>query len=164
MDDQNLMWVRTPVTLGMRTGLAETVWSIAVMDPGLVSEGFLIYPTNSLFFPLYILLWEFPSNQATQGGISLILPRFLCIIILLYSLMRYLKDQWFSLWCQTRISLSSRTKSSSVEHSLDMSSLVISAPTVYFYTYYNLVGIWDGLLFVVRRTSPTSRLLSCHKT
>ena len=52
-----------------------------------------------------------------------------------------LKEQWFNLWCQTRISLSPRPKRSLVDHSLAMYSLIISAPTAYLSTFSKLVGI-----------------------
>ena len=79
MDDQNLMWVRTPVTLGMIPGWAETIWSIEVMAPDLVSEGFLIEPLECLPLVLHELLWDFKNIQDKQGGIFLILLRFLGI-------------------------------------------------------------------------------------
>ena len=85
------------------------------------------------------------------------------IIPLLDSLLRYLKEQWSSLWCQTRSSISSCPKRSSVEHSLAISSLVSLAPTVYLSNYYKLVWIWDGLSVRVMRSSPASRLLSWPK-
>ena len=46
----------------------ETFWSIEVMAPGLVSEGFLIDPLECFPLVLYGLLWDFPNMQATQGG------------------------------------------------------------------------------------------------
>ena len=39
-----------------------------------------------------------------------------------------------------------------------MSSLIISAPTISLPNSSNLVGSWDVLLVIVRRSSPTSRL------
>ena len=100
-----------------------------------------------------------PNIQATQGGIFLILLIFLGIIPILGSLMREFKDQWFSMWCQTRSSLSSRHRRSSVEHRLAMSSLVSSDPITYFSTSSRLVGILDGLLVGVRNYSTAYRLL-----
>ena len=41
-----------------------------------------------------------------------------------------------------------------------MSSLLNLDPSAYFPTSSNLVGIWDGLSVGVRRSYPTSRLLS----
>ena len=61
---------------------------------------------------------------------------------------------------KNRISLLSRTKRSSVDHSLAMSSLVSSAPTTYFFISSRLLGGWDGLLVVVRRYYPASRFFS----
>ena len=106
----------------MIPGWTETIWSIEVMASGLVSEAFLVNLLECLPLVLHRLLWEFPNLQATQGGSFLISLSFHGIIPLLDSLMRYLKEKLFSLWFQTRISLSSRTRISSVEHSLDMSS------------------------------------------
>ena len=132
MATQNLAWVRVPVTWVIVPGWIDTTWSIEVMDPGLLSEEFLIDPLESLPLVLYGLLWDFPNIQATQGRSFMILMSFLDIIPLSYSLMRDLKEQWFSLWCQSRISLSSRPRRSSVDHSLSMSPLVISAHILYF--------------------------------
>ena len=100
----------------------------------MLSEGFLIDPPESLPLLLHGLLWVFTNIYETQGGSFLTLLNFLGIIPLFDSLKRYLKDQWFRLWCQTRISISSRTKGSSVDHSLAMYFLVSSAPTVSFST------------------------------
>ena len=111
------------------------------MEPGLVSKGFLIDPSKCLPLVLHGLLWEFPNKQVTQGGIFLILMIFLVITPLLDSLTRDFKEQWFSMWCQTRSFLSSRAKRSSVDHRLDMSSLLILDPITYFTTSFKLVGI-----------------------
>ena len=54
---QNLVRVRSPVTWVMITGWAETIWSIEVMDPVLVSEGFLIDPLECLPLVIHGLLW-----------------------------------------------------------------------------------------------------------
>ena len=75
------------------------------MDPGLVSEGFLIDTLECLPLVLHGLLWYFPNNQATKGGGVMILLIFLGIITLLDSTTMDLKEQWFILWCQTRSSL-----------------------------------------------------------
>ena len=68
MAAQNIAWVRAPVNWGMRPGWEDTIWSIEVMAPGLVSEEFLIDPLDC--FPLVLRgqLWDFPNIQATQGG------------------------------------------------------------------------------------------------
>ena len=129
------------------------------MDPGLVSEGFLIDPPEHLPLVLNGLLWEFPNKHATQGGSFLIFLSFLGIIPLLDSLRRDLKDKWFRLWCQTRTSLLSRHKRSSVDHRLSTSSLVSSDPTASLSTSSKLVGIWYGLSVRVRRSSLASRIL-----
>ena len=126
------------------------------MALGLVSEGLLVDPPESFPFLLHGLLWHFPNKQATQGRGFLISMRFLGIAPLLDSLRRYLKEQWFSLWFQTRRSLSSRPKGSLVSHVLTMSSLVRLSPTTYLPTSSNLVGIWDGISVGVRRCSPDS--------
>ena len=59
--------------------------------------------------------------------------------------------------------LSSRPRRSSVDHILAISYLVSSAPIAYLYTSSRLVGILDGLLVRIKRSSPTSRLLSWPK-
>ena len=59
---------RAPVTSVMIPGYAETIWSIEVMDPVLVSEGFLIDPPECLTLVLHGLLWVLSNRQATQGG------------------------------------------------------------------------------------------------
>ena len=97
--------VRAPVTLGMIPGWADTIFSIEVMSPGLVSEGFLIDSPGCLSLVIHGLLWDFQNRQATQGGGVLIFLRFLGIIPLLDNLRRYLKEKLFSMWCQTRSSL-----------------------------------------------------------
>ena len=61
------------------------------------------------------------------------------------------------------IYLSSHPKRPLVDHSLSMSSLVRSNPTISFPTSYKLVGVWDGLLVIVRRSSTASRLWSWTK-
>ena len=104
MAAQNLAWVRAPVTWGMIPGWVETLWSIEVMDPGLVSEGFLIDPLECLPLIPHGLMWDFTNMQTGQGENFLILLSFLGITPLLYIMKRDLKDQWFSLWCQTRAS------------------------------------------------------------
>ena len=50
MAAHNLQWVRSPVTCGIRPGWVDTIFSIEVMAPGLVSEGFLIDPLECLPF------------------------------------------------------------------------------------------------------------------
>ena len=50
---QNLAWVRAPVTLGMSPVWADTIWSMEVMSPGLVFEGFLIDPLEYLTLILH---------------------------------------------------------------------------------------------------------------
>ena len=129
------------------------------MELGLVSKDSLIDLLDYLPLVLHGLLWDFPNKQATKGGSFLVLLSFLGIISLLDSMRRNLKEHWFILWCQTRISLSSHLKRSSVA----MSSLVRSAPTASLYISSKLVGIWDGLSVGVRRSSTASRLLSLPK-
>ena len=96
-------------------------------------------------------------------GVGYYFAGLLGIILLLDNLKRDLNEQWFSQSFKTRISLLYHPKSSSVEHILDMSSLVIFSPTASFSTFSKLVGIWDGILFVVRSSSLASRLLSRPK-
>ena len=129
----------------------------------MVSEGFLIDPPECFPFFLHGILWDFPNNQATEGGSFLISLRLLVITPLLDSLRRYLKEQWFSLWCQIRIYLYSHIKSSSVENILDMYSLIRLAPITSFSTSSKLVGIWNGLSVGVRRSYPASRISSWPK-
>ena len=147
----------------MRPGWEYTIWSIAVIDPGLVSEGFLIDLPERLTLVLHGLLWDLPNSQETQGGSFLTFLSLLGIIPLLDNLRRYLKEQWFSLCCQTRIYLYSCPKMPLVDHILAMSYLMISYPTVSFTTSSKLVGIWDGFLVEFRRSSPASRISSWHK-
>ena len=120
-------------------------------------------PPERLPLVLHGLLWEFPNRKATQGGSFITLLILLCIIPLLYNLRRDLKDQWFVLWCQTRISLLSHPKSSSIDHGLAMSSFVISDPTTSLSNPSNFVGSWDGILVRVKRSSPDSNPLTCPK-
>ena len=133
------------------------------MAPGMISNDFLINPPERLPLVLHGLLLGFPNIQATQEGSFLNFLSFLGIILLLDIMIRDLKEQRFSLWCQTRIALSSCPKSSSVDHRLAMSFLVSSAPTAYFSTSSKLLGIYYGLLVRVRRSSPASRLSSWPK-
>ena len=42
--EQSLAWVRATVTWVMSPGWEETIWSIEVIAPGMVSEDFLINP------------------------------------------------------------------------------------------------------------------------
>ena len=88
------------------------------------------------------------SRQHKEGGFMILLI-FLGIIPLLYNTNMDFKVQYFSLWCQNRIYPSSRTKTSSVDHSLSMSFLVILVPTTCLYTSSRWVRIWYGLLVVV---------------
>ena len=133
------------------------------MAPGLVYESFLIdLPENFLLF-LHDIFWYFPNRQATQGQSFLTLLRFLGIIPLLDNLRRDLKEQWFSLWFQTRISLLFHPKRSVVDHRLAIYSLISLSSTASFPNSSKLVVIWDGLLVEVRRSSPTSRLRSWPK-
>ena len=53
---------------GVSSGWVETLWSIEVMAPGLVSKGFLVDPPERLPLVFHGLLWEFSNRQATQGG------------------------------------------------------------------------------------------------
>ena len=134
-DAQNITWVRAPVNWEMNPGWAETIWSIEVMDPGLVC------------LPLVLrgLLWEFPNRQATQGGSFMSLLSLLGITPLLDSLRRDFKEQWFTLWCQNRTPLLSYPKRSLVYHNLAMYSLVISDTTSYFSKSSKLLGVWYGI-------------------
>ena len=96
--------------------------------------------------------------QETQGESFMILLRFLGIIPLLDILRKDLKYQWLSLWCQTRIPLSSFPQRSLVNYILAMYSLISSSPITYFPTSSRLVGIWYGLLVGVRRSFTASRI------
>ena len=127
------------------------------MDPGLVLEGFLMDPLERLPLVLHGLLWDYPNMQATKGGNFFTLPIFLGNIPLLESPRRDLNDQWFSLWCQTRSSLSSCPRKCSVDHSLAMSSLLRFATIKYFCTSYRLMGSFDGLSIGFRISSTASR-------
>ena len=133
------------------------------MAPGLVSKGFLIDPPDHLPLVLHGLFWYFPNRQATQGGGGMILMSFLGIIPLLDSMRSCLKYQWLSLWFQTRISLLSCPKRSSVDQILSMSLLVSSSPTASLSTYSKLVDICDVISVIVRRSSPSYRLFPCPK-
>ena len=73
----NIVWVRTPVTWGMIPVWAETIWSIEVIAPVLVSEGFLIDLLEFLPLVLRGLFWDFPNMQAIQGESFLIFLIFL---------------------------------------------------------------------------------------
>ena len=75
------------------------------MDPGLVSKGLLIDLPERLPLVLHGLLWDFTKKKVTQGGSFLIFMIFLGINPLLDIMRRNLKEQWFILWCQTRIFL-----------------------------------------------------------
>ena len=118
MDDQKLAWVRDPVTRGMNPGWEYIICSMQAMSLDLFPEGLLIEPLECLPLFLHVIFGDFPNKQATQGGSFLIFLSFLCIIPFLDSTWRDLKEQWFILWCQTRISLSSLPKRSSVDPSL----------------------------------------------
>ena len=83
---QNFVLVRTPVTFSMSPGWSDTIMSIEFMDPGLVSEGFLIDLLECLPLVIYGLLWDFPDIQATQGPIFVTPLIFLDIIPLFDSL------------------------------------------------------------------------------
>ena len=74
------MWVGAPVTGGVIPGWEETICLIEVMEPGLVSNVFLIDPPEILSLVLHGLLWDFPNKQVIQGGIFLIFLIFLGII------------------------------------------------------------------------------------
>ena len=75
----------------MILGWADTIWSIEVMAPGLVSKGLLIDPLECFPLVLHGLLWGFPNMQATQRVGDLILLIFLGTYPLLNSLTRDLK-------------------------------------------------------------------------
>ena len=124
---------------------------------GMVSKAFLIYPPGCLPLVLHGLVWYLPNSQATQGGGGMNLPSFLGIIPLLDNLRRGLKVQWFSMLCQTRVSLLYHPKGSLVYHILDMSSLVIFYTNIYLSTSSKLLGSWDGLSFIFKIYSPVSR-------
>ena len=97
MSAHNLAWFISPVTWGMMPVWTETIWSIEVMDLGLVSEGLLVDPPECLPLVLYGFLWDFPNKKATHMASFMILMSFIGIIALLDSLTRDLKDQWFSM-------------------------------------------------------------------
>ena len=163
MAEHNLVWVRTPVTWGMIPGLEDIICSIEVMYLGMVSKVFLIDPPERLPLVLHGLLWDLTNSQVSQGGIFLTMMSFLGIIPFLDNLMRYLKEQWFILWCQTKSSFLSRPKKSLVDHSLSMSFLFILDPTASLSTSSKLVGIGDGIFFGVMSSSPASSILPWPK-
>ena len=157
------MLVRAPVTLGMIPGWADTIFSIEVMSPGLVSEGFLIDSPGCLSLVIHGLLWEFQNRQVTKEGRVITFLIFLGIITLLDNMRRDLKEQWFSLWYQTRSSLLSCPQRSSVDHSLKISYTMSFSPTKSFSTPSKFVVSWNGILVGVRRYSSVSRLSSWPK-
>ena len=65
MADQNLGWVKAQVTWGVIPGWVETIWSIEFIALGLVSESFLINPSDNFLLVLHGLLWDFTNIQAT---------------------------------------------------------------------------------------------------
>ena len=129
MAAHNLAWFRSPVASEIIPDWAETVCSIEFIALGLVSESFLIDPPECLTLVIHGLLWDFPNIQATQGGSYMVFMSFLVIIPLLGSLRGYLREKWLIMWCQTRRSLSSCPRRSSVDHSLAISYIVSSAPS-----------------------------------
>ena len=90
---QNLACVIALVTWGMRSSWAETIWSINVLAPGLVSEVFLINPPERLPLILHGLLWDFSNSQATLGGSFPTLWILLGIIPFFDHLRGYLKEK-----------------------------------------------------------------------
>ena len=128
-----------------------------------MAPGFPDKPSRPFSFGPPFLLVGIPKHTVNTGVGGLTLLIFLAIIPLLDVLRRDLKEQWFSMWFQTRSSLLSRPKSSSVDHSLVMSSLLRLYPNVSFSTSSKLVGKYNGLLIRVRRSFPASRLLSWPK-
>ena len=110
----------------------------------------------------YIATFQTCMKHKWGGGV-LILLRLMGVTTLLDSLRRYLNGKWFILWCQTRISLLSCPKSSSVDHGFSMSSLVISSSTKNISTSSKLLVNWYGLSVRVRSSSPASGLLSWPK-
>ena len=91
MAAQNITWVRSPVNWGMIPGWTDTIWSIKVMAPGMVSERLLINPPEHLNLVLHGLFWYFPNRKATQRGSFLTLLIFLSIIPLWDNMRRVLK-------------------------------------------------------------------------
>ena len=85
------------------------------------------------------------------------------IIPFLNHLSRYLRVQWFSLWYQTKISLSSCTDSSLVDHILAIYSPVRSDPTTSLCPSSKLVGSCYGLLGRFSRSYHASRISSWPK-
>ena len=158
MAEHNLVWVITPVTWVMIPGLEDIIWSIEFMSLGMVSKVFLIDPPERLPLVLHGLLWDLTNSQVSQGRIFLTMMSFLGIIPLLDNLMRYLKEQWFILWCQTKSSFLSRPKKSLVDNSLSMSFLFILDPTASLSTSSKLVGIGDGIFFGVMSYYPASSI------
>ena len=77
------------------------------------------------------------------GGLNFL--GFLSITPLFDNMRRELKLQWFGLWFQTKISITSCTNRSLVDHILSMSSIVISDPITSLSTYSNTVGSCYGL-------------------
>ena len=147
----------------MGPGWADTIWSIEVMTLGLVYKCFLIDLHECLTLVLHGLLWEFPNIEGKQGFFFLVLLSFLGITRLLDTLLRYLKEQCISLWCQNRIYLSSCRRRSSVGHILAISSLMRLATIVSFSTSSRLVRIWYGILVGVRKSSRAFSILSLSK-
>ena len=70
------------------------------------------------------------------------------------------KVQWFSLWYETRISLSYHPNRSLVDHNLDISSPMILAPTTSLCTPSKLVGSYYRISVVVRRFYLASKVSS----
>ena len=51
----------------MRPGWSEITWSVEVISPGLVSEGYLNEPPDNFRLVLYGPLWYLSNRQTTQG-------------------------------------------------------------------------------------------------
>ena len=78
--------VSAPEIWGMRPDCSDIIWSIKIMDLGLVSEEFLIDPPKFLPLVLHDLLWDFPNSQATKEGSFLKIMNLLGVITLLGNL------------------------------------------------------------------------------
>ena len=128
--------------------------------PCMVSESLLVDITGCLPLVLRDLLWYLSNRQETHWGEVLTFMVFLGVITILDHVRQYLKVQWFSLWFQAKISLLSHIKKSSIDHSLAISSLVVSVTTTSLSAYSKLVGIWGGISVRVGRSYPDSRLSS----
>ena len=80
----NIKWGRSTVTWVMHPGWAETIWSIEVMAPGLVSNIFLIDTLECFHLVLHDLLWDL-TNMKARGEFLDIAELPGCYLLLGYS-------------------------------------------------------------------------------